>query len=257
MKKAVKVILLAAAGAGTCVAAKKFASCTKNKHKEDEDTEGDHSPSMPKVKTKGSLGESSGKLFEPFINRDGDAVYCKTQFGRYYTENWTKMKPLVWKILSIRDGKALLMCDKAVDMMEFDRSGKADWDKSSIRKWLNKDFLDTAFSDEEKYAIDYENESTGDAVFLLSSDEYIDFVYKKDFELGAVELTETAKDHARVGKIPYDEFSCWLRSCSDAYVMIVDGDGIFDNIVCKADKPNAVVPCIWVELDRAGLEFML
>ncbi|MBR4450401.1 MAG: serine/threonine protein kinase [Clostridia bacterium] len=108
-----------------------------------------------------------------------------------------KYKPLRWRVLD--SSKRLLICENLIDAQAFNNivylSGKEYYSnyslssyansyiESSIRKWLNKDFYNTAFSSSEKnsiatasldnnayssqYAI-YSGESTRDNVFLLS-----------------------------------------------------------------------------------------
>ena len=110
-------------------------------------------------------------------------------------------EPIKWRILSLQDGKALLLSDRVLDCFPFNLTDEeVTWQTSSIRSWLNgygssqnldgvdysgKGFLNSAFTPDELEAIlkttcntpdntDYDTDSgpdTQDRVFLLSNEE--------------------------------------------------------------------------------------
>lgn len=107
-------------------------------------------------------------------------------------------EPIVWRVLKIEDGKALLSSQKVLDGQEFfvERKRKPNerniprnnYEYSYIRWWLNNVFYETAFSDAEKAAIEttlvdnapyttkhatnyFACNDTEDKVFLLSYQE--------------------------------------------------------------------------------------
>ena len=121
------------------------------------------------------------------------------------TVYWFLYEPLEWRLT---DGDSLLLCDFAVDAQPFNnatyysKTGKTfngalchyfsdvamthpanDWGSSSLRRWLNEDFYNTAFSEEEKalivrttltnrgYSDRFNYADTEDYVFLLSYNE--------------------------------------------------------------------------------------
>ena len=118
-----------------------------------------------------------------------------------YTINtvyWFKFEPIEWRVLDPLTG--LAMCTSAIDsqaynnyILWFDVNGDGDWDEddlnygdkdqtyyandyenSSIRKWLNEDFYNTAFTYEQRCNIkstEISEFSLTDKVFLLSLDE--------------------------------------------------------------------------------------
>ena len=118
-----------------------------------------------------------------------------------YTINtvyWFRFEPIEWRILDTVTG--LIMCDSAIDsqaynnyILWFDVNGDGDFDEddlnygdkdqsyyandyenSSIRKWLNEDFYNTAFTYEQRCNIkstEISEFSLTDKVFLLSLDE--------------------------------------------------------------------------------------
>lgn len=97
-----------------------------------------------------------------------------------------------WYLLDSKENKALLMKTGAIQGKAYqDISGEVTWEKSSIRQWLNSEFINTYFSTTEKEQIvltdtttpdniDYGTvggNATRDYVFLLSIEEanqYID-----------------------------------------------------------------------------------
>ncbi len=128
----------------------------------------------------------------------------------YYTNTvyWFKFEPIDWRVLDPATG--LVMCETIIDSQPYsntiysngggtygyfnDSSYKnyaSDYETSSIRKWLNNDFYNTAFTDSEKKEINtttlnndgwntlngyigYEkldSNSTNDKIFLLSNNE--------------------------------------------------------------------------------------
>ena len=84
---------------------------------------------------------------------------------------------LTWTILRELNGATLYLCNRIVGKMQFETklsglaSGDEAWKQSNIREWLNDEFLNKHFTDEEKNRLVKHND-TGDKVFLLSSEEY-------------------------------------------------------------------------------------
>ena len=84
----------------------------------------------------------------------------------YKTGNiyYFKFEPLVWCILDSEDG--LVMCDKIIDSQAFrnvfynyggtyycsESKYASNWEASSLRKWLNEDFYNTASALQSKNA---------------------------------------------------------------------------------------------------------
>ena len=115
-------------------------------------------------------------------------------FGVYEqdNDNTNGLEPIKWQVMEVSDGKALLVSCYILDNIEYNESegvyGSGDsesnpWSQSYVYSWLNKDFAQTAFSEEELKIItdatDYsvtdeygafEGELIG-SVFLPSYDE--------------------------------------------------------------------------------------
>ncbi|MBQ4557704.1 MAG: hypothetical protein IJA60_08675 [Clostridia bacterium] len=123
------------------------------------------------------------------VNNSNDAlidmniieVGQKVSFGVYEQDNDTSngAEPIEWTVLDIGGKYALLISDFALDAKAYDSTGAdgVTWENSTIRAWLNNDFLNTAFSDSEKTNVcdtTLEN-SVVDKVFLLSTSEIDEF----------------------------------------------------------------------------------
>ena len=125
-------------------------------------------------------------------------------FGHYEQDNDLNngTEPIEWLVLTIQDDRALVISKYALDAIswmensgitsrddsswaEWIKTNNITWENSLYRKWLNKDFYDLAFSNEEKNqillaAIETPDNplsgtsgggNTQDHIFLLSRDE--------------------------------------------------------------------------------------
>ncbi len=82
---------------------------------------------------------------------------------------------LRWIVVAIEDGKALLLTDYVIDSETPQRSMIFPWNESEAREWLNGDFLNSTFSDDEQSIIQttyLADTNTDDKVFYLSVDEF-------------------------------------------------------------------------------------
>ena len=78
------------------------------------------------------------------------------RFGRYEQDNDLGNGPeeIEWIVLDVQDGKCLLMSKYALDGKKYHGKRTAvTWETCDLRYWLNNDFLETAFTDEEQEAI--------------------------------------------------------------------------------------------------------
>ncbi len=82
----------------------------------------------------------------------GDTVY----FGKYSYDGVEEngAEDISWKVLDIQHGKALIFSQYVIAEKTYTTDNKSsDWESSDLRKWLNKEFFDGAFTDEEKKLI--------------------------------------------------------------------------------------------------------
>ena len=82
----------------------------------------------------------------------GDSI----SFGQYEQDGDTVngAERLTWTVLDVSEGRALLLCDVCVDARPYNSSGGGSaWEDSTLRQWLNSDFLFSAFSAKEQQVI--------------------------------------------------------------------------------------------------------
>ena len=175
------------------------------------------------------------------------------EFGCYIQNDITSRTPIKWRVLEVKDGKALLISEFLLDAHPYyvEWFKNITWENSSIRHWLNNEFINQAFSEEEQNKINltyiYNNDNvqygtkggnnTQDKIFLLSLDEVNKYLPNE--KQRAIKVTRYAEKH---GAFVCDSLSCgekgiygngvwWLRSPGfdqiNAAVVDFDGD-IYD-----------------------------
>lgn len=135
----------------------------------------------------------------------GDTFY----FGSYEQDNdFTNGEELIeWQILDNSDGMIVALSKYCLDVLPYNDTEeyeKVTWEHCSLRKWLNEDFYNNAFSEEEKSYIHsayYENPNskglkfpgggyTNDNVTLLSYSD-IDLLWHFDTDSEISFITQT------------------------------------------------------------------
>lgn len=167
---------------------------------------------------------------------------------------------LEWLVLDEKDGKLLLLSRYALTCLPFNESGEnCTWETSSVRAWLNGEFLETAFSpdlagticttkiENERYSkgADCGND-TEDKIFLLSEYE-ADHYFARDSQRRAQASGMCEADTNENG-------NCWwmLRTMgnSSKNVMGVHEAGGLNYSGRSIDEPRAIRPVMWVESDK-------
>ena len=114
-------------------------------------------------------------------------------YGRFEQDDIPEngFEPLQWIVLEIKDNRALLLSKYCINCMPYHADGsEATWETSDIRAWLNGEFLETAFTDEERshiasVTVHTEDNSikgasggndTQDSIFLLSFEETMEYL---------------------------------------------------------------------------------
>ncbi len=194
------------------------------------------------------------------------------RFGRYPQDPAQKdgAQPLEWIVLDKRPGRLLLLTRYVIALEAFHRQGqKITWAGSDLRKSLNGDFLESAFTpDEREMVLETTNDTTenpdrgtpgggetDDYVFLLCQED-IDYYMDSDYtqwEFGSAQATRAAKE---AGVYVDDENGCspwWLRSPGyDEYsIQFVDPDGTRYSPGANADIDYyyGVRPAMWVSIE--------
>ncbi|HJI69622.1 MAG TPA: DUF6273 domain-containing protein [Oscillospiraceae bacterium] len=198
----------------------------------------------------------------------GDIVY----FGTYEQDNDTTngKEDIEWLVLAKEDNKILVISDKALDCQEYNPSwSDVTWETCSLRKWLNNDFINDAFSDDEKAMIptvtvsadnnpEYDTDpgnATKDKVFLLSIVEAEKYFTSDEArkcvptEYAISNGAYTSDSYTKGGKA-----TCWwwLRSpgVSQRNAASVGSDGSVDRIgLSVRSDDDSVRPALWISID--------
>lgn len=86
-------------------------------------------------------------------DKNNDIIIGKEKYHRA-KKCYFKYEPIKWRVIKCENGEALLLSDIVLDKQKYNkRLKKVSWEKSTLRKWLNKKFMNRAFSSSEQEAI--------------------------------------------------------------------------------------------------------
>lgn len=208
-----------------------------------------------------------------FIATYGQDVYDKfglvvegeyIKFGAYEQDNNTSngKEDVEWLVLEVKDGKALVVSKYALDCKQYNTSGTdVTWETCTLRNWLNNDFINAAFSADEKSMIptvtvsadknlEYSTNpgnATQDQVFLLSITEAI-----KYFGSGSARKCKPT-DYVIANGAYVNNGDClwWLRSPGNDQGAAADVD-FFGSVNESGEYVNyddcAVRPALWIDI---------
>lgn len=167
--------------------------------------------------------------------------------------------PIDWLVLDRKEDQMLVVSLKIIDFQKFDVQKEHDtWDNSSLRSWLNGEFLQEAFTEEEqqqillsevtpdrnsKYPNRNQGEATHDRLFLLSLQEA-----KACF---GDDLSPEADSSRLVMAITTHRSNWWLRTAgAPGCACFGIGKG-FNQIGDKVAQYgySGVRPAMWIRLD--------
>ena len=185
------------------------------------------------------------------VSRDADKEAGQTlEFGHYPYYYKGDNSPIVWRILKKEDGCFLVISENALDCRPFHGAvGLCNWTSCDLRNWLNGEFLETAFSPEEKEMIRL-HPNTKDKVFLLDKYEIVhnlDEMYQKVCEST---LYATAQGVLSEKKSQFFRFASKSETCcrwwTRSNAEIVDFDGKF-SILPGNSEGIGVRPALWLK----------
>ena len=198
-----------------------------------------------------------------------------------FTVYWFKYEPISWTILSedAANGTALILCDMIIDAQQYDYDGSYsnNYAESTIRKWLNESFYNTAFNELQKQMIvtttvDNSAESTGhssnkyacenteDKIFLISRQDVINSNYGFSSKASLSDDTRQKKTtdyakaqgaHTHSGRSYVGNGNWWLRAPDNYYsdtVYRVDISGTANGGVGVGITSSGVVPALQIRL---------
>ncbi|MBQ6066049.1 MAG: hypothetical protein IJK89_04430 [Clostridia bacterium] len=207
----------------------------------------------------------------------GAGVSADTAVGDKITMGKLDGEALTWTAAGKGVGTILLVSDKVLMRRAFtgEDNNSATWKDSEIRAYLNGEFLDSVFTEEEKaliaptelltVAFDFDayqnvNEYTTDSVFLLSGSEYARYVTPiKDFKFG-IPTQALLDDNVYMADVEGSDTvtqACgWIlrdNGSQEVYtVMDVYGfDGTVSTYGSDKTSKGGIRPAMWVYTDKA------
>ena len=193
----------------------------------------------------------------------GDTVF----FGKYEQDYDTSngKENIEWLVLDKKNDKVLLISKHVLVDKAFDESGSnATWESCSLRKWLNGDFINDAFSPEEQSMLQITNVSadknpyysmvdsgnaTMDNVFLLSAPEAEKYFTSDEARKADIYSSVSNEYHSdswwvRTPGASRDTISTYYR-----YVAVRIGNtGAVSYGGAPADNINGVRPAVWISI---------
>ncbi|MGM9660687.1 MAG: DUF6273 domain-containing protein [Faecousia sp.] len=194
------------------------------------------------------------------------------KLGHYEQDNrdLNGSEAIEWIALVQEENKVLAISVLGLDSLPYHKGeGPSDWSSSSVRDWLNGSFYQTAFSKEERTHIietdivqhknkDYpaceQGENTTDNVFLLSAEEYIEYL----FDNGNIDIkyrdgipsAYAIEQHVNLSNGTYSWW--WLRTSSEYNnaACSVNGKGSINYGQRSIHSTSGMVrPAMWVSAD--------
>ena len=180
----------------------------------------------------------------------GDHVF----FGAYEQDNDSTngAEEIEWRVLEKNENRLLLISEYALDCKPYNNIlATVSWETASLREWLNNDFINTAFSEDELMRIPTVDvsEEAYDRVFLLSADESEKYFTSSD----AIQCKPTEYAIANGAKVEdrTGGFCMWWQRAGYSVQMMapyINLDG-----VKKGDSVNktyiCVRPALWIDLN--------
>ena len=194
----------------------------------------------------------------------GTKVGDKMTLGRFDQDgNRETSEDITWTVIKVEEGRALLLADKCLSYSYFHDTAEAfSWAECSLHDWLNYDFYQTAFNEEEKALLEKvtvnneENymfsvggsEESEDRVFLLSLNE------AKELLTDATVKGEPTESVKKTATLAHGNTYCnwWLRTqgSSDMKAAVVGYNGIINFAGLRGDIAEAGIrPCVWYKTE--------
>ena len=164
-------------------------------------------------------------------------------FGSYEQDNDPSNgnEAIEWEVLDVQDGKALLVSSYVLDTIPYNIDNiDVTWESCSLRKWMNEDFYNSAFSlDEQSKILDTnvinegnplygteggnDTNDTIDKIFALSVDEirkYYDFNSWNDKEMDGYSeelVIEPTPYAVEKGILPFEVTESNIKAVGENY----------------------------------------
>ena len=190
----------------------------------------------------------------------GDIVF----FGSYEQDNNIEngAEPIAWQVLEISDGQALLLSVDVLDAKAYDTEPAViSWKDCSLREWLNSEFYQTAFSEEERLQIcDHCLFEGWDLVvakvFIMGNDDIIKYLESGSLGYGSARVSDIRGRSRAVSTVYAQVKGCssvegytswWLRSdaVEDHVLFCIDAKGLTYNSIMIYNYSQISVNDVW------------
>lgn len=188
-------------------------------------------------------------------------------FGAYEQDDNTSngKENIEWRILAKEDSKILVISNEALDCLPYNMERTyITWKYCTLRKWLNEDFLNEAFSVEEQKKIQntnvtadknpyhdtYPGNATEDKVFLLSDNE-TDQYFSSAVERQCKPTEFAAANGAYSNSNMNDGNTVWWTrtpGMDSSFVVCINPNGYANDIGGNVEIYEAVRPALWIDL---------
>lgn len=169
-------------------------------------------------------------------------------FGSYEQDNdiGNGAEPIAWQVLEISDGQALLVSVDILDAKAYDTEPVIiSWKDCSLREWLNSEFYQTAFSEEERLQISNHCLFEGwnlvvDKVCIMGNDDIIKYLESGSLGYGSARVSDVRGRLRAVPTVYAQAEGCssvegytdwWMRSDAvvDHMIFCIDTKGLTYN----------------------------
>ena len=191
-------------------------------------------------------------------------------FGAYEQDNNTAngKEAIEWIVLDVKDGKALVISKYALDCKQYNETyTSVTWETCPLRAWLNDDFLNSAFSAEEKAKIPTVTVSadknpsystnpgnaTQDQIFLLSITEANKY-FSSNSERTCQPTAYAKAQGVWTSSSGTSAGNCWWWLRSPGSSRNLAADVSYDGFVYYSgyyvnSSDYAVRPALWIDLE--------
>ncbi len=213
--------------------------------------------------------EKAESIFTEYFTKKYESIKVGDYltFGHYEQDNDSAngKEDIEWLVLDIQDNRMLVISRYALDCQPYNTSrSNVTWETCTLRKWLNQDFLNAAFSDTEKAMIptvtvsadknpDYNTNAgraTQNQIFLLSIPEANKY-FDSD---SARQCQPTAYAEAQGAYVDSSNGNCWwwLRWPGNMLytaAVVNPGGGVSERGQSVDLCDGAVRPAFWINLE--------
>lgn len=157
---------------------------------------------------------------EQIAEISGQKIKRQKVSGEY---EYYKVEPIVWKVIEVDNDEAVLITDDVIDCQPYNNDGgMVKWEASSVRSYLNNEFLNNAFNkNERKNIIESQVKNySSDFGYPMTEESYPDKVYgeTKDY----IYLTSLYETSTYIFNNPY------VKDGEDKYCIVMTMNDFFN-----------------------------